>query len=84
MPHPSACDLIRFNGMLSVMPTTAWDAAIGACAGAAAVMVSMPCDTVKTYLQTHASGRLNTSSSAQLALFISTGKFDVYSPWEED
>ena len=63
--------------MLSVMPTSAWDAAIGACAGAAAVMVSMPCDTVKTYLQTHSTGRLNMSSRAQLALFIRTGEKDI-------
>lgn len=69
--------LCRHHRVISIMPTDAWDAAIGACAGAAAVLISMPCDTVKTYLQTHASGRLNTSTLTQLALFISTGKKGV-------
>ena len=66
---------IRFHGTVQAMPTHAWDALIGACAGAAAVMVSMPCDVVKTHLQTHARGKMgNLSTPQQMALFLSTGE----------
>ena len=64
----------RFHGAVTALPSSAWDAAIGACAGGAAAVISMPCDPVKTYLQTHAAGKLKLGTSAQLALFISTGE----------
>ena len=35
----------------------------------------MPCDVVKTHLQTHASGKMgNISTAQQMALFVSTGE----------
>ncbi|KIY95208.1 hypothetical protein MNEG_12754 [Monoraphidium neglectum] len=40
---------------LAAVPSQALDMAIGAASGAAAVVVSMPFDVVKTYLQTHGS-----------------------------
>lgn len=56
------------------LPSQAWDMSIGACAGAAAVMLSMPSDTIKTYLQTHTAGRLASSPISQVAQFFATGR----------
>lgn len=41
--------------LVSSLPQGAWDLAIGAGAGFAAVLLSMPFDCVKTYMQTHGS-----------------------------
>ncbi|KAG1679403.1 hypothetical protein FOA52_007694 [Chlamydomonas sp. UWO 241] len=64
----------RFSSVVDRLPSQAWDAGIGATAGAAAVMLSMPSDTVKTYLQTHTAGQLALSPAAQVAQFFATGR----------
>ncbi len=37
------------------------------------MLVSMPGDTIKTYLQTHTAGRMASSPLSQVALFFETG-----------
>jgi hypothetical protein len=56
------------------LPSHVWDLAIGATAGAAAVMVSMPFDCIKTYIQTRG-GELATSPGVwgQTRAFMATG-----------
>ncbi|KAG2442226.1 hypothetical protein HYH02_009710 [Chlamydomonas schloesseri] len=51
-----------------------WDLATGAASGAAAVMFSMPFDTVKTYLQTHGADLSGRGFLGSAALFVKTGR----------
>lgn len=51
----------------------AWDLAIGAAAGVASVLVSMPMDVIKTYMQTHGAGAAP-GLGGQVAAFWQTGK----------
>lgn len=52
----------------------AWDLAIGAAAGVASVLVSMPLDVIKTYLQTHgAEIAVAPGMAGQVAAFWQTG-----------
>jgi solute carrier family 25 protein 39/40 len=69
MPHT------RHHALTKMLPADAWDAAMGAAAGAAAVLVSMPCDVVKTHVQTQGVGQLTATPAAQIALFLATGLF---------
>jgi hypothetical protein len=41
----------RLHNFSKALPEHAWDLMIGGAAGGAAVLVSMPFDTIKTYLQ---------------------------------
>lgn len=50
----------------------AWDLAIGAAAGVASVLVSMPMDVIKTYMQTHGAGAAP-GLGGQVAAFWQTG-----------
>ncbi|GAX73771.1 hypothetical protein CEUSTIGMA_g1222.t1 [Chlamydomonas eustigma] len=73
--HNEACKpSSRHHAMTTMLPADAWDAAMGAAAGAAAVLVSMPCDVVKTHVQTQGVGQLSASPAAQVALFLATGR----------
>eukprot|EP00878_Enallax_costatus_P032553 GHUV01035784.1.p1 GENE.GHUV01035784.1~~GHUV01035784.1.p1 ORF type:complete len:334 (+),score=111.85 GHUV01035784.1:363-1364(+) len=65
------------------VPDQAWDVAIGAAAGVASVLISMPFDVIKTYMQTHGAeaaiaAGMGTAASAgaagQVAAFVATGK----------
>lgn len=62
------------RAQVSRVPTHVWDLATGAAAGAAAVLVSMPLDSVKTYLQTHGAD-LGASKGliSSARLFMETG-----------
>jgi hypothetical protein len=56
-----------------------FDLAVGGAAGTVAVLVSMPFDVIKTYIQTHGAVTAAASSSAvgltgSLALFLATGQ----------
>lgn len=54
------------------VPDQAWDLAIGAAAGVASVLVSMPMDVIKTYMQTHGAGAAP-GLGGQVAAFWQTG-----------
>ncbi|KAG2434716.1 hypothetical protein HXX76_007606 [Chlamydomonas incerta] len=51
-----------------------WDLATGAASGAAAVLFSMPFDTVKTYLQTHGADLSGRGFLGSAKLFVKTGR----------
>ncbi|KAG2424442.1 hypothetical protein HXX76_014495 [Chlamydomonas incerta] len=55
------------------VPSQLWDIAIGAAAGSAATLISMPFDVVKTYMQTHAGDAVAMSAVAQVQAFFATG-----------
>ena len=55
------------------IPTEAWDLVTGASAGAAAVLVSMPFDCVKTYMQTHGTDLGGKGVLGSARLFFKTG-----------
>jgi hypothetical protein len=71
----AAKDLRHHPGVQGVAPA-AYDLAVGGCAGAVAVLVSQPCDVIKTFIQcsssSSASANLGVAGSA--AAFWSTGK----------
>jgi Mitochondrial carrier protein len=50
-----------------------YDLAIGAAAGVASVLVSMPFDVIKTYMQTHGSEAAAAGVGGQVAAFWATG-----------
>lgn len=62
------------------MSNVMFDLGIGGVAGAVAVLVSMPFDVIKTYIQTHgpivsaASSSNAVGMSNSMSLFLSTGK----------
>lgn len=56
------------------IPGDVWDLATGAAAGAAAVLVSMPFDCVKTYMQTHGTDLTGQGIIKSAGLFLATGK----------
>ncbi|KAF8066349.1 SAMC1 [Scenedesmus sp. PABB004] len=56
------------------VPEQAWDLAIGAAAGVASVLVSMPFDVIKVHIQTHgAELAAGAGAQGQLAAFWATG-----------
>jgi len=65
------------------MFTQAWDLAIGAAAGVASVLVSMPMDVIKTYMQTHGAGAaVAPGLGGQVAAFWQTGGWeDGFGRW---
>jgi hypothetical protein len=76
----------------AAVPEHVWDLAIGAAAGAAAVLVSMPFDCVKTYMQTHTvtplsvgmmaggvAGKAGAVAVNPFLLFLATGAYMVRS-----
>ena len=54
------------------VPSEAWDLMMGASAGAAAVLVSMPLDCVKTYMQTHGTDLAGKGMLSSARLFFET------------
>eukprot|EP00879_Flechtneria_rotunda_P026180 GHRR01027898.1.p2 GENE.GHRR01027898.1~~GHRR01027898.1.p2 ORF type:complete len:127 (+),score=15.81 GHRR01027898.1:414-794(+) len=52
----------------------AFDLAVGALAGTVAVLVSMPFDAIKTYMQTHGTALGGTGSVGSTGAFLLTGK----------
>lgn len=58
---------------LAHLPSHVWDLSTGAAAGAAAVLISMPFDCVKTYLQTHGTDMAGKGLRGSAALFVRTG-----------
>lgn len=60
--------------LVARVPDQAWDLAIGAAAGVASVLVSMPMDVIKTYMQTHGAGAaVAPGLGGQVAAFWQTG-----------
>jgi hypothetical protein len=59
---------------MAQVPDQAWDVAIGAAAGVASVMISMPFDVIKTYMQTHCAEAAATGAAGQVAAFVATGR----------
>jgi hypothetical protein len=55
-------------------PSQVWDLAIGAAAGVASVLVSMPMDVIKTYMQTHHGAGAAPGMAGQMAAFWQTGE----------
>ncbi|WIA22871.1 hypothetical protein OEZ86_009816 [Tetradesmus obliquus] len=58
---------------MAQVPEQAWDIGIGAAAGVASVLVSMPFDVIKTYMQTHCAEAAAAGAGGQLAAFFATG-----------
>lgn len=56
------------------MSLQAWDVAIGAAAGVSSVLISMPFDVIKTYMQTHGAEAAATGAAGQIAAFVATGE----------
>lgn len=52
----------------------AWDLVVGAASGAAAVLVSMPFDSIKTYMQTHGTDLAGKGLLGSAKLFLLTGQ----------
>jgi hypothetical protein len=69
------CVLIKLYApfLLRRVHVQAWDIAIGAAAGVASVLVSMPFDVIKTYMQTHGAEAAAAGAGGQLAAFWATG-----------
>lgn len=61
------------DSLLRTLPDHFWDATLGGLAGAAAVLVSMPCDTLKTYIQCHHTAGAS-SPQQQIRDFATLGK----------
>lgn len=61
--------------LVASVPDGVWDAAIGAAAGAAAVLISMPADVIKTVMDTGGGAAGSTSGSLQqgASSFFATG-----------
>ncbi|EFJ49599.1 hypothetical protein VOLCADRAFT_89479 [Volvox carteri f. nagariensis] len=64
-------------GAASKVPSQVWDIAIGAAAGSAATLISMPFDVVKTYMQTHAADAISLNAAGQVGAFFKTGVWMV-------
>ncbi|GLC60541.1 hypothetical protein PLESTB_001624900 [Pleodorina starrii] len=64
-------------GAASKVPSQVWDIAIGAAAGSAATLISMPFDVVKTYMQTHATEAISLNAAGQVVAFFKTGAWMV-------
>jgi hypothetical protein len=66
----------RHSAAIQRVPQSAWDLATGAAAGTAAVLVSMPFDCIKTYMQTHSAEQMSKAVGlwANTALFAQTGR----------
>jgi hypothetical protein len=68
------CSLLTLHpAALLPLCSQAWDIAIGAAAGVASVLVSMPFDVIKTYMQTHGAEAAAAGARGQLAAFWATG-----------
>jgi solute carrier family 25 S-adenosylmethionine transporter 26 len=64
----------RLAGLAGALPPHAWDLAMGATAGAAAVLVSMPFDCIKTVIQTRGGeAALSPGVWGQARAFAATG-----------
>jgi solute carrier family 25 S-adenosylmethionine transporter 26 len=67
----------KHSAAIRKVPQDAWDLATGAVAGTAAVLVSMPFDVIKTYMQTHSAEAMSKAGSglwANTVLFANTGR----------
>jgi solute carrier family 25 S-adenosylmethionine transporter 26 len=67
----------KHSAAIRKVPQDAWDVATGAVAGTAAVLVSMPFDVIKTYMQTHSAEAMSKAGSglwANTVLFAQTGR----------
>ncbi|KAG2491952.1 hypothetical protein HYH03_009684 [Edaphochlamys debaryana] len=64
----------RHHAWMQGVPHQSWDLVTGAASGAAAVLLSMPFDTVKTYLQTHGADLSGRGLLGSAALFIKSGR----------
>lgn len=69
----SLCSALLCRAVLCCAVSQAWDLAIGAAAGVASVLVSMPMDVIKTYMQTHHGAGAAPGMAGQLAAFWQTG-----------
>lgn len=63
----------RMRSLTEQVPEHVVDLAVGGLAGAAAVILSMPFDCIKTYLQTRDMGPRFQGTRGQLTLFLATG-----------
>ncbi|KAF6263660.1 mitochondrial carrier domain-containing protein [Scenedesmus sp. NREL 46B-D3] len=68
----AASDVRAAPALANVKPAV-FDMAVGALAGTVAVLVSMPFDVVKTYMQTHGTGMAAEGLRESVAAFWSTG-----------
>ncbi|KXZ54726.1 hypothetical protein GPECTOR_4g794 [Gonium pectorale] len=64
----------RHHSWANGLSHEAWDLVTGAASGAAAVLVSMPFDTVKTYLQTHGADLSGRGLLGSAKLFVKSGR----------
>lgn len=64
----------RKHSWIKAVPGDVWDLATGAAAGTAAVIVSMPFDCVKTYMQTHGTDVNGQGVLKSARLFLATGQ----------
>ncbi|GFR50429.1 hypothetical protein Agub_g12649 [Astrephomene gubernaculifera] len=64
----------QHHAWMSNLSNQVWDLATGAASGAAAVVVSMPFDTVKTYLQTHGTDLSGRGLLGSARLFVQSGQ----------
>lgn len=62
------------HASMSCIPVHAWDLLTGAASGTAAVLVSMPLDVIKTYMQTHGTDLTGKGIISSASLFINTGQ----------
>ena len=63
----------RHHRRMQGIPPQAWDLTTGAAAGAAAVLVSMPFDCIKTHMQTHGCDLGGKGIFGSTRLFFKTG-----------
>lgn len=68
--RPSSCHYRWASGISE----SGWDLLTGAASGGTAVLLSMPFDTVKTYLQTHGADLSGRGVLASAALFVKSGR----------
>lgn len=64
----------KHHSWMHKVPVHVWDLATGGAAGGAAVLVSMPFDTVKTYMQTHGTDLTGKGLLGSASLFWRTGQ----------
>jgi hypothetical protein len=68
-----AAQVTHLGSIVAAMPPHMYDLSVGAVAGTAAVLVSMPFDCIKTYMQTHGQEMASAGVLGSAGAFWKTG-----------